>query len=417
MRMSRYVQHTTIGKRLILGNPQNGDHRWSCPKAEVPCDHAEMGCPALIKRSDLKNHLANCFFEQVTPCLNMMKGEIEELKRDRDSKAKQIDGLSRAQARLNDRLANIRPFSAFTSTAGRVSTAQPGASDLETDARLVRAMEIVRQRRQARLNAQPITESVPERLVNPVSGTPRTPAQSYTRARVPAASVTAALHSLRDTELELREQTEAYLHRSRIQGDRLMAQNETLTSAPTSMSQEVADLPIARPRRTRAPARINDPEDGHSNRPSRPVGPADPSSTAPAHLPDTQSVLHVPAPDSDIQPPSTASTQRDFEVPTPWRLKAQSSPPLRLPIFPMYQHRTPPTPQRRSTRRALGAPTNPPTRSLSLPVVDSTSPCHHPLSPVTVSRISVSSPRPTTGPRQLPITDLTDPQGYPRREV
>jgi hypothetical protein len=290
----------------MTGNPQDGQHRWSCAEAEVPCDHAEMGCPALIKRSDLKDHLTSCLFEQFTPYLNIIKGEIEELKKDRDTKSKQIDSLLRAQARLNDRLANIRPFSAFTTTAGRVSTARPGASDLETDARLVRAMEIVRQRRQARLNAQPITESVPERPA--VSGTPQTPAQTYATPlatqRRPGPVV--PLPS-RDEEFA---QLIAEHERSARQAAR---QIEILAS---DALDTVANLRIARPRRAQAPARISDPEDGNAIRPSRPITPPDRSSTPPPPLPHTQSRLHAQAPESNIQPPSTASTQRDSEVST-----------------------------------------------------------------------------------------------------
>jgi len=169
----------------MIGNPQTGEHRWSCAEAEVPCDHAEKGCPALIKRSDLKQHLTSCLFEQMTPYMNTIKEEIEELKKDREKKTKQIDALLRAQARLNGQLADLRPLSAFTAAAGRGADPRPSTAGLASDARMARAAEVVRQRREARLNAQSISDDIPQRSPNIVSGTPQTAAQIDATPLVP----------------------------------------------------------------------------------------------------------------------------------------------------------------------------------------------------------------------------------------
>jgi hypothetical protein len=101
-----------------------------------------------------------------------------------------------------------------------------------------------------------------------------------------------------------------------------------------------------------------------------------------------------------------------------WQLRAPSLHHLRLPTLPMPNPQTLPISQRRSTRLAVGAPANPPMR-LRLPAMLPGS--IHPYRPLLfqeiVSQIFVSPPRPTIGPGQLPVTDLTDPQGCPKPDV
>jgi hypothetical protein len=267
MRMSRYVLPYMISRELIIGNPQNGAHRWSCAEAEVPCDHAGKGCPALIKRSDLKQHLTSCLFEQIAPYMNTIQEEIEGMKKDREKKSKQIDGLLRAQARLNGQLADLRPLSALTAAARRDADPRPSAAELDSDARMARAMEVVRRRRQAQLNAQPIPENIPERP--PI--TPQTPAQVHAMHRPTVDSMMAAIRAPMEVEMAQDDAT------FRLELRRRTGRAEIPASAPTSITEDVANLPIARPRRTRS------------------------------RLPPRD-------PDSDIQPPSTASMPSSSEV-------------------------------------------------------------------------------------------------------
>jgi hypothetical protein len=298
----------------MIGHPQHGAHRWYCAEAEVPCDHAEMGCPALIKRSGLTDHLNSCYFEQITPYMNTMKDDIEELKKDREKKSKQIDGLLRAQARLNGQLADMRPLGAFTAAAGRAHTTRAPAADgfaqrrMQVHARLSRVLEAERQRSQARLDVQPASGDVPELPSNHVSGTDRTSAETDTAPLIlqrrprPAGPMT-----FNDERFRFSAEIQAIRR-----AQQAIDSEERLASAPTSMAQEVASLPIARPRRHRTPARINDGEDGNPIRPSRPITP--PVPTPPPRLSDTRYRLPPRDLDSDIRPPSTASMPSSSEV-------------------------------------------------------------------------------------------------------
>jgi len=294
-----------ISRKLITGNPQNGAHRWSCAEAEVPCDHAEKGCPALIKRSDLKAHLTSCLFEQMTPYMNTIKEEIEELKKDREKKTKQIDALLRAQARLNGQLADLRPLGAFIAAAGRGADPPPSAAELDSDARMARAMEVVRRRRQAQLNAQPISENIPERPANDVSISARTPAQSHTTPVVSSRPLRpAALVSSRNEELAQIDAELATRRRARRAAYRAGEQ--------ASIAEEVGRLSIASPRRVHAATGVIDPDPDNINRPTPSIELPDRSSTL--HLSDTLSGISPRAPESEVRPPSTASMQTTSEV-------------------------------------------------------------------------------------------------------
>jgi hypothetical protein len=294
-----------ISRKLMIGNPQNGAHRWSCAEAEVPCDHAEKGCPALIKRSDLKQHLTGCLFEQLTPYMNTIQEEIEEIKKDREKKSKQIDALLRAQARLNGQLADLRPLSALTAAARRDADPRPSAAELDSDARMARAMEVVRRRRQAQLNAQPIPENIPERPANDVSITARTPPQSHTTPVVssrplrPAALVSSSNEELAQINAEM-----ATFRRAR--------QAAHLAREQASIAEEAERISIARSRRSQVPTGMIDPDPDNLVRGTLPIELPDRSSTL--RLSDTRSQLPPRDPDSDIQPPSTASMPSSSEV-------------------------------------------------------------------------------------------------------
>ena len=240
--------------------------------------------------------------------MNTIKEEIEEMKKDREKKSKQIDGLLRAQARLNNQLADMRPLSALTAAAGRGVDPRPSAAELDSDARMARAMEVVRRRRQAQLNAQPISENIPVRPPNPATGTPQTPAQTSTTARTTVDSLMAALRA--PHEVEIAQDNAAF----RLELRRRTGRADIPASAPTSINEDVANLPIARPRRTRVPTGMIDPDQDNIVRPTLPIELPDRSSTL--RLADTRSWLSPPDPDSDIQPPSTASIQSSSEVST-----------------------------------------------------------------------------------------------------
>jgi len=265
-----------------------------------------MGCLALIKRSDLKQHLTSCLFEQIAPYMNTIQEEFQGLKKDREKKSKQIDGLLRAQARLNSQLADMRPLTALTTAAGRGADPRPSAAELDSDARMARAMEVVRRRRQAQLNAQPISDNIPERPPNPATGTPQTPAQTSTTARPTVDSLMAAHRAA----VEMAQDNAAF----QLEVRRRTGRTDIPASAPTSINEDVANLPIARPRRTRVPTGMIDPDPDNIVRPTLPIELPDRSSTLP--LADTRSWLPPPDPDSDIQPPSTASIQSSSEVST-----------------------------------------------------------------------------------------------------
>jgi hypothetical protein len=223
-------------------------------------------------------------FEQIAPYMNTIQEEIEGMKKDREKKSKQIDALLRAQARLNGQLADLRPLSALTAAARRDADPRPSAAELDSDARMARAMEVVRRRRQAQLNAQPTSENIPERP--PI--TPQTPAQVHAMQRPTVDSMMAALRA--PMEVEMAQDDAAF----RLELRRRTGRAEIPASAPTSINEDVANLPIARPRRTRP------------------------------RLPPRD-------PDPDIQPPSTASMPSSSEVSetmaTQGSIASSSSPP------------------------------------------------------------------------------------------
>ena len=266
-----------------------------------------MGCPAFIKRSDLRDHLTSCLFEQITPYLNTMKGEIEELTKDRDKKSRQIDSLLRAQARLNGQLADLRPLGAFTAAAGSGADYRPSPAESDIETRFARAAEVIRLRRQARLNAQPIAEDIPARPLNNVTSTPQTRAQTNTSPPVTVRSVMDSFITPRQAEEMERADAEFLRRRD--------ANRQQGRPPPTRhFTEYVERLSIARPTRAPAPARINDREAGNPIRPSRPITPPNPSLTHAPRLPDIRSRRPVRAPNPNIQPPSTASMQPSSDV-------------------------------------------------------------------------------------------------------
>jgi hypothetical protein len=184
--------------------------------------------------------------------MNTIQEEIEGMKKDREKKSKQIDGLLRAQARLNGQLADLRPLNALTAAARRDADPRPSAAELDSDARMARAMEVVRRRRQAQLNAQPTSENIPERP--PI--TRQTPAQVHAMHRPTVDSMMAALRA--PMEVEMAQDDAAF----RLELRRRTGRAEIPASAPPSINEDVANHPIARPRRTRSrlPPRGPDPE-------------------------------------------------------------------------------------------------------------------------------------------------------------
>ena len=266
-----------------------------------------MGCPAFIKRSDLRDHLTSCLFEQITPYLNTMKGEIEDLKKDRDQKSKQIDSLLRAQVRLNGQLADLSPRRDLARTVGTFADYRPSAAESDLEARFARAAEDIRLRRQARLNAQPTAEGRPARQPNNATSTPQTRAQTNTRPPVTVRSVMDSFITPRQEE-EM-ERADAEFQRRRD------ANRQQGRPPPTRhFTEYVERLSIARPTRAPAPARINDREERNPIRPSRPITPPNPSLTHAPRLPDIRSRRPVRAHNPNIQPPSTASMQPSSDV-------------------------------------------------------------------------------------------------------
>jgi hypothetical protein len=241
--------------------------------------------------------------------MNTIQEEIEELKKDREKKSKQIDALLRAQARLNSQLADLRPLSALTAAARRDADPRPSAAELDSDARMARAMEVVRRRRQAQLNAQPISENIseniPERPPNPVSITARTPLQYHATSVVPSRPLSpAAILSSGNEELAQINAELATFRRAR--------QAAHLAREQVSIAEEVGRLSIARSRRMRAATGVIDPDPDNIVRPTQPIELPDQRSTL--RLSDTRSRLPPRDPDSDIQPPSTASMPSSSEV-------------------------------------------------------------------------------------------------------
>lgn len=43
--------------------PRTTPHRWSCPRALIPCSQSARGCPAVFPRDGLAEHLKACQFE------------------------------------------------------------------------------------------------------------------------------------------------------------------------------------------------------------------------------------------------------------------------------------------------------------------------------------------------------------------
>jgi len=266
-----------------------------------------MGCPAFIKRSDLKDHLTSCLFEQLTPYLKTMKGEIEELKKDRDKKSKQIDSLLRAQARLSGQLADMTPLSAFTAATGRGADPRPSAGLSELAARIARARERNSRRGQAQLNAQSIAEGIPERPPNNVANTPQTRSQINTRSRPTVNSAMAALRNPTRAE-EMQRAHPEFLRRRE-------ANREEWHHSPSRSFADFVERPsTASQILARALARTNDREAGNPIRPSRPMTPPNTSLTNAQRLSGIGSRRPVRAPDPNIQPPSTASTQSTSDV-------------------------------------------------------------------------------------------------------
>lgn len=79
-----------------------------------------MGCPAMIKRSDLAAHLGNCFFEQITPCMITLKTQIKELK---EENAKTVQALG----------VRMRTYEARLDRSGRSDTARPETHRMAMD--------------------------------------------------------------------------------------------------------------------------------------------------------------------------------------------------------------------------------------------------------------------------------------------
>jgi hypothetical protein len=241
--------------------------------------------------------------------MNTIQEEIEGMKKDREKKSQQIDGLLRVQARLNGQLADLRPLSALTAAARRDADPRPSAAELDSDARMARAMEVVRRRRQAQLNAQPISENIseniPERPPNPVSITARTPLQYHATSVVPSRPLRpAAILSSRNEELAQINAELATFRRAR--------QAAHLAREQASIAEEAERLSIARSRRMRAAAGVIDPDPDNIVRPTLPIELLERSSTL--LLSDTRSRLPPRDPHSDIHPPSTASMPSSSEV-------------------------------------------------------------------------------------------------------
>lgn len=235
-----------------------------------------------------------------------MKGEIEDLKKDRDQKSKQFDSLLRAQNRLNGQLADLSPRRDLARTVGTFADYRPSAAESDLEARFARAAEDIRLRRQARLNAQPIAEGRPARQPNNAS-TPPTRAQTNTRPPVTVRSVMDSFITPRQEE-EM-ERADAEFQRRRD------ANRQQGRPPPTRhFTEYVERLSIARPTRAPAPARNNVRNAGNPIRPSRPITPPNPSLTHAPRLHDIRSRRPVRAHSPNIQPPSTASMQPSSDV-------------------------------------------------------------------------------------------------------
>ncbi|WWC64460.1 uncharacterized protein I303_107070 [Kwoniella dejecticola CBS 10117] len=68
-------------------------HRWTCPRVRVACPHVTRGCPAIIPRSELQNHLKTCSFEALSAFFEQNDARFRLLEQKNETLQAEVDLL------------------------------------------------------------------------------------------------------------------------------------------------------------------------------------------------------------------------------------------------------------------------------------------------------------------------------------
>ncbi|WWC91595.1 uncharacterized protein L201_006541 [Kwoniella dendrophila CBS 6074] len=93
-------------------------HRWTCPAIRVACPHSNRGCPAIIARNELQDHLSNCPFEALSGFFEQNDARLRLLEQKNETLQAELE-LMKAE------MTNMR-----VSDTSRLSRSYEGASGL-----------------------------------------------------------------------------------------------------------------------------------------------------------------------------------------------------------------------------------------------------------------------------------------------